>query len=553
MNHDCTTSGCNGNALYGINLTCQCCFKPVFLECIQTRKEIVALTEAFEFGSLSNTSPFSGQHQLTNKIKNILFAQGSVFEFLCVKCKSNGNRFIAASETEKEYEAKVNELSNELLSVKQQLNDVGIKLASEQSKANELAAKLYQSNELIQQHIKTVQQMTAELTQLQHENSELQLKLDAATQTSPNQDSSPMDTEQIPTTMLSSYNQSICEAMNTSFGTMLARVESLMADQYRNLVDALGDNGAGKKRKMPNDTNGLNLSAPPFAPQSAAHNPSQVNTGSSFELEPPEERIKPKQLRSTYEIYVSKFKNTTTAQNIVQHIIGKSNIKDRDLFSVELMVKQKEKIPKLSYVSFKITTCSSKVNDELLKEEIWAPHFSAVPFSSQNEKVWNGQKTTDGNKNPKNSSQTPTGVNQHRSNQRASVGSNPNKRNLKVQFDENNGSSANTLSGTPSSSRGKKQNEKSEQNSNLSVNTECVSAVPPPIAPNLHQLPAFLGMPGLPSNLIHPLQYQIYQQPYYQQPQMATQHQQFHQIQQQPQHQPLQQQEHQQQFQQLRQ
>lgn len=127
-----------------------------FLECIQTRKEIVELMDAFDFGGLAIMSSFSGQQQLANKIKNSLFAPNSVFEFVCMNCKSSGNRFITATETQKEYTSKINELSGELDNTKKLLNDVSNTLSKETMNSNDLATKLSQAKTLIQQANDTV-------------------------------------------------------------------------------------------------------------------------------------------------------------------------------------------------------------------------------------------------------------------------------------------------------------------------------------------------------------------------------------------------------------
>lgn len=115
-----------------------------------------------------------------------------------------------------------------------------------------------------------------------------------------------------------------------------------------------------------------------------------VNTTSTDELEPPEEKTKPKPFRSVYQIYVSKFKNNTTTNKIIKHVIDKSEVKNPDLFSVELLVKPKENIQKLSYVSFKISTCSEKVYEAFLNENVWSLNFTATPFLDQKQQTMIG-------------------------------------------------------------------------------------------------------------------------------------------------------------------
>lgn len=111
-NHDCTVSGRTG--AFGINLTCQNCLRPAFFECIQTRKEVCESMDAFDFMDLQYTSSFEGQQEITNRIKHSLFSPSSVFEFVCVKSKSNGNRFIIAADKQNEQALKLKTVSSEL-------------------------------------------------------------------------------------------------------------------------------------------------------------------------------------------------------------------------------------------------------------------------------------------------------------------------------------------------------------------------------------------------------------------------------------------------------
>ena len=153
-------------------------------------------------------------------------------------------------------------------------------------------------------------------------------------------------------------------------------------------------------------------------------NPSNVVVQTSNELEPPIEKNKPKPSRSVHEIYVSKFKNDTTTEKIIQHVITKSTVKNRDLFSVELLAKPNGNVQKLSYVSFKITTCSETVYEAILKEEIWAPNFTAAPFSKQKLQSKNANE----NKSKQSHLQTPVRMNSRR-NERSNASSR--KRNVK--------------------------------------------------------------------------------------------------------------------------
>lgn len=369
--------------------------------------------------------------------------------------------------------------------------------------------------------------MESEIVQLKIQNGELQLKLNSVVQGNGSKNGESMETEQLPVSMLTSYNESICSSINGSLNAMMTRIDSLMAQQYRNLVDVFGDNSASNKRKIPYDTNGLNSGASSFVPHLVTQRPSDEIINASLELEPPEVKAKPKQSRSTYEIYVSKFKNTTSTEKIIQHIITKSIVKNSFLFSVELLVKQKEKIQKLSYVSFKITTCSEAVNDEILKDEIWAPHFKAVPFSGKKEQPPNDANKNLGGSNSKHSKlHTPSKMNRFNQNERTGSDHISHKRQLRVNFADNNVNGANHHNFTPRNSRANRPN--SSLSKQTAQNKQPVNnAVDATIAPNMMQLPTFFGLPGPASNLIHQWQYlsQHQQKELYQQLQLSQQNQ----------------------------
>lgn len=242
-NHDCVLSGCSGSSLFGISLTCQNCFKPVFIECIQTRNEVAELIQALGSFERKSTSSVSVQQQLAAKIENCIFASTSVFEFVCVKCKSLGNRFIGAIDKQNEHTAKLQGVSNELESAKKPLYDVSSRLKSETENANKLHVKLQQSHSQMQQANDNIVQLKFELEQQQILNRELQSKLSDTSQQQANGTGSSMDIEQT-----SSYNADIRDTLQNSIESMVARIENSMAAQLQNLI---GDNGHKSKRKTP--------------------------------------------------------------------------------------------------------------------------------------------------------------------------------------------------------------------------------------------------------------------------------------------------------------
>lgn len=371
--------------------------------------------------------------------------------------------------------------------------------------------------------------MKFNLEQQQIMNKELQSKLSAANQGHIND----MDIEQVPIASLTSYNAEICESVKKSLELMVTRIEHSMNAQYQNLISSLSEGDHQSKRKPPADTNGLNnttpsLSSQPFSQSIPTQNIATDNNQSSNELQPPVEKIKPKVSRSIYQIYVSKFKNDTTPDKIIKHVITKSLVKDQDLFSVEMLVKPKEKVQKLSYVSFKITTCSENVYDAIMNEEIWAPNFTAAPFMDQK------HSNSSGIKSKHSQPLTPVQVTMHRRNgrnDRHESGNKSQKRVPKVKFDENNLADKTTnQNATPRSSFGVRKNSLNTGSSShlptqnqFNENNASAVQMPHQMPHQIMQQPAFFGIPGLVNNQMQPIYYQIRPSFSNQQPQTSQQ------------------------------
>lgn len=532
--HDCIVSGCKGAMYFGLNLTCQCCFGPIFMECYHTRHEVYDFLEAF--GLTNQTIPIPTQQQIISKIKSSVFASGSVFEFICLKCKSKGNRFIVAAEQHNEHQLELQRVNNELKELNKIRTQITNKLTTETALTHELSNKLKQTELLHQQSMEKINEMNAEIHRLNMLNTDLQSQISNINSVQ-SYGSAAMDTNTSPSlsvseSMLQTYNEAICSTVNNRMNEIITRIENTLANHHTELVGQINGEES-RKRKAPNGVNGSNIGA--ASVQYMAHlnslNHTIINTVSSNELEPPVEKSKPKQVRSIHEIYVSKFKNDTTPEKIIEHVINKSTIKNRELFSVELLVRPGENVNKLSYVSFKITTCSESTYDAILKEDVWAPKFEAVPFSNQKSQI----KSSKHDKNSHSQPQTPVRT---KNNRNGNMNNSTHKR--KVKFNVGNGG-ANQANVTPSSSKNNK-NSSSNNNNNSSghktpkktvISRHNMDAIR--MHSNVTQQPAFLGLPGPSQIITQPMYHPSYQQHVPQQipQQMALYH---HQQQQHPQH-----------------
>lgn len=433
-----------------------------------------------------------------------------------MKCKSNGNRFILAAEQQNQQSTKLLEVSKELDAVKKAYIDTSSKYTREAENANQLSSKLQQAEEKNQHYDCKMRELSNEIQRLTIINNDLQAQVTNLNRNNMTANESAMDTEQTPSSStLQAYNAAICDSINNSLAAFVTRIENSLANQYRSLVEELNIDDS-RKRKTPQNMNDVNIGgASVLNTTNSSIFPPNANVQTSNELEPPQEKIKPKQFRSTYEIYISKFKNDTTADKIAQHVISKSTVKDRDLFSVELMTK--EKVKKLSYVSFKIVTCSENAYEAILKEDVWAPNFTAVPFSKQK------PQTKNGNENKKKQSQLQTPI---RNNPRRSEKSGASARNRRVIFDENNrNGNASQQSVTPRSSRVNRT--VFSGNRTPLVNLQPGNTFAARMHGNVLQQPAFFGIPGQTHNVLQPLYYPVQQQQMFQQP--STYQQQQHQ------------------------
>lgn len=248
-NHDCVTTGCNGKDLFGISLTCQICFKPCFLDCIKTRKEVVDLLDAYNINQ-SRQNAFSAQQQLVVKIK-ALFATNSVFEFVCVPCKSKGSRMDSQHEHSSELsdlKSKLASKDNDLANLTKSYNDVYAKLLSETSNANELSEKLQRANIQIRSLGDNIQQLNSEIDSLRLASNDLQSQVQSANGLHSNGVSS-METDQAFASTIASYNDEICNKLNQSISAMVASFENRIATECQGILNALDSDDHRSKRK----------------------------------------------------------------------------------------------------------------------------------------------------------------------------------------------------------------------------------------------------------------------------------------------------------------
>lgn len=113
-----------------------------------------------------------------------------------------------------------------------------------------------------------------------------------------------------------------------------------------------------------------------------------------FDLKPPPptneglNKVSKQNIRSGFfEIYVSRFDKSTSCEDIVNHIIRRTNC-SADTFAVDMLANQ-HRLQRNTFISFKISTFRKDTCDMLLDEKLWAPNFSARLFDHQPRKERN--------------------------------------------------------------------------------------------------------------------------------------------------------------------
>lgn len=169
------------------------------------------------------------------------------------------------------------------------------------------------------------------------------------------------------------------------------------------------DENAKKDENTKKDENG-NFNAPNM-------NKSNAKKDENDNFNAPSTNKNNEKSETSLNIYVAPFPMDVTCNDIVDHIVKKTGIKNKRLLNVEMLMSTKENSKPKNYVSFKITAFSDDVYDMLLKKEVWGPNQSARPFRisqksksqkninhSQNEKRYYG---ADGRNHGNNGYQRP--------------------------------------------------------------------------------------------------------------------------------------------------
>lgn len=394
--HDCLTSGCCGKDFYGISLTCQNCFKPYFLECLKHRQEVIELTTAFGMANIPNSQ---SANTFTYKVKK-LFETGSIFEFICIACKTQGSRM----EHSQNHKKHIDELNQQLAAsrtsldeLNQKYNEIGKKCDKELTNSNDLAAKLSRANEQLSFYESNAITLNGQIAQLQVINNDLKSQLDGYQAQGESHQMVTNENDPVTNSSLATANEQLLIKIIQAFSNTTGELENRIANEFsvfRDLSSSDNENTKKRKRTLDGMSQSLQPNATTISPLQQAlltHPPPPIQRPSIILHPPSEDKTVPK---GVFEIHISKFRNDTSEESISEYILERSSIKDPNLFTVELLVKRNEDVKRKKHVSFKVTTLRHKVYEILMDERLWAPNFSARDFSKNNDRPTNINKYT---------------------------------------------------------------------------------------------------------------------------------------------------------------
>lgn len=110
------------------------------------------------------------------------------------------------------------------------------------------------------------------------------------------------------------------------------------------------------------------------------NNGMEIKLNSTHKLLPPNSENH--DIKNVYEIHVSKFHPNTNVDDIIEHIISNTTVKNPDLFKVEKLMKKTAFKNEIKFISFKISTLKQGIYEKIMDENVWSPDFIARDFEN---------------------------------------------------------------------------------------------------------------------------------------------------------------------------
>lgn len=356
--HNCVDKNCDGASFGGISLSCSWCTQPTFMSCLTDLPELKFIFHSMMPKIVNTSKPTQSDVVNINNFVTSVFTSNSVFDFVCLECKSRGSFKVI----EKNYE-------DQLIQMRVSMQQLKI-MIDEQKNSHSRAIET-----------------------LSHE---LQMANDKIKDLADNQNKS-------------SVNDNFADTMKSiEFLVNDMRVNSeTQAKNLENLSSAIHL----LQSKVNIQPNGLNIeitspamhendgrtdvqdvlltnTSPEQRGNTVSSNVSHVigTTSNSIpDLQPPvrnlSEPASSSSSENVYSVYVSKFHTETTCDDIARYVIRKLNVTS-DKFKIAMMTTDKmRKRENFSFVSFKISTSFVDIYNKVLDEKTWSSKFKAVPFS----------------------------------------------------------------------------------------------------------------------------------------------------------------------------
>lgn len=325
--HECGERPCNPGRYGGAYLRCTKCSKKYYGECLEKRKEVVQLLSALK-GYNQHGTP-SG---LQTKIKAILHPE-SLIEFICVKCKPQGNS----------YEV-INNLKSEMMMITNKRDEEYNKLKKKHSELEKINNELIEKIVILESGQHIIEMDVDKIDQSSHEGQN-EIKKE-----------------------MKSQNRKLLEQINDSIVIMPSDIEARIKLEFEKIqqqMQKVNEPEPERKRKKITDNIETNNEQQNLI----------INKGKK--LKPPKKEDNDN--REIYEIHISRFDMKTTEKDIETYIMEKTKIKYRDTFKVTKLVgKLDDNIKK--YTSFKVTTLLNEVYKQIINTKIWEPEFIARDY-----------------------------------------------------------------------------------------------------------------------------------------------------------------------------
>lgn len=420
-NHMCSDENeeCTGEKYAASNLTCYRCSRQKYLECISDRTEIASILNALNIVQTIDNKEKT-RNEITVKLQSIFF-RDSMIEFVCKSCK---NTEINMKKTHEELVKKLNKKITKLDQEKKQLEcklkqnnnediqcvdctsmiseNASLKQEISELKKNEKTDECLKCRELYTENL----QLGEKVSSLTNELCELGEKVTSLTKELSKDDTKNTKNDEFSGSigMIANDIEQLLDAQNE----LIQQIESNRCeatDKLRSLNHCISNRNAGVIH-VAGDTNANNQH---LNPNSGTFHP-RGNTADIQNNVKSVPLIKPVVLRDANGnflapnipnvnaqsnnldgnnkflcIYVGQFVTGIQSDDIVAHIVDKTEI-NPDLFCVEKLVGPNEDVKRKTFVSFKISTFSTKVYDLIIDDKVWGPNQSARPFNMRTTK-----------------------------------------------------------------------------------------------------------------------------------------------------------------------